>query len=233
MRSGSTLAAACAALAAVFLAGCSGGQKPGATGADGSYTQETPKGTLSKMFDAAERGDKEAFMACWKIPDGLEELTENTFAFNHAMFEFQEAMAAAYGRDAAGQADSAAGEAIDLDWRRQVEAASVDIEGDTAMVSLGEGLGSQPARLVRENALWYLDAAHAAPKSEAGRSALSRRMAAAAEAVSRVTARIGQGGETAESIRKQLTAAVAAAAGEEEGAAEEGGPAAPPAPDGP
>ena len=172
---------------------------------------DTPVQALENMRLAMLDGNKQAFLDCYDVSGKQAEVVSAFYDFTTAARKFDESMRKAYGDDAVTQAMIAAKD-MSLENDKWIEDATVQIDGDTATVTLkGQ---PQPMRLINKNGLWKIDATSmlgaTAPSGQDIEQQI-KMFQALTKAVTDVQQKIGQPGYTAEKVSQELAKATRAA----------------------
>ncbi len=182
------------------LAGCGGG----------GDTAKTPMEAIENFRRAILDKDADAMKACFHTTENTEKMVAAMADFMIAATEFEEAMVAEYGDDAAKDMKGGMKELKDENW---VEKVTIEEKGDTAVARM-EGK-NQPMNLVKKDGAWYIDAAGMAGPT-GGKKDLTAEdaekaagmMTTMGEAMKKVGKNIGTEGYTAEKINEEMGTAM-------------------------
>lgn len=146
MRLTSKAALVAVAAALVVAAGCA------------KDPQATPKGTVTKMYDALVDNDKASFVECLKVSDEQRPFVEAMFDIKASGFALQNALRKEYGDEGLETFLRAVGSDQGEDWqsptRDEIKRTTVKVDGDTATASTPGD--DNPGILVKEKGRWYI-----------------------------------------------------------------------------
>ena len=181
----------------ILIAGCGG---PGDSG-----PAATPKEAMANMAKGLADGNEAQFIACFDATEQEAKFLKSTFAIMKATTEFNAAAVAAYGEEEAkklsGDMSKSPFPTKDID--KWVETLTINVDGDKASVTAPDQ--PKPLKLVRKNGAWLVKTEDMPPTSEKTEAAL-KMMGAMADVFTKMKARIGQEGVTAESLKEEMGA---------------------------
>ena len=183
----------------VLIAGCGGGDVPTGPAA-------TPKEAVTNLAKGLANGTEAQFIACFDATEQEAKFLKSTFAMMRATKEFNDAAVAAYGEEDAKKlsgGDMSKSPFPTKDFDKWAETLTINVDGDKASVTAPDQ--PKPLKLVRKNGAWLVKTEDMPPTSEKTEAAL-KMMGAMADVFTKMKARIGQEGVTAESLKKEMGA---------------------------